>query len=77
MTIRRGLLDSLPLDEPVGDVPERDRRGPAMKQVHRVIAMVEQGSISVLIVGETGVGKEVVALSISSQCAESLADESS
>jgi FHA domain len=28
MTIRRGLLDSLPLDEPVGDVPERDRRGP-------------------------------------------------
>ena len=60
MTIRRGLLDSLLPDEPVGDVPERDRRGPAMKQVHRVIAMVAQGSISVLIVGETGVGKEVV-----------------
>lgn len=31
-----------------------------MKQVHRVIAMVAQGSISVLIGGETRVGKEVV-----------------
>lgn len=34
---------------------------PAMKQVHRVIAMVARGSISVLIVGETEVGKEVLA----------------
>ncbi len=63
MTIRRGLLDSLLPDEPVGEGDESLRvivADPAMKQVHRVIAMVAQGSISVLIVGETGVGKEVV-----------------
>ena len=35
-----------------------------MKQLHRLLSAVAQGTISVLLLGETGVGKEVVARSI-------------
>src|SRR4029077_9648731 len=34
---------------------------PAMRELHRVLERVAQGTISVLLVGETGVGKEALA----------------
>jgi DNA-binding NtrC family response regulator len=37
---------------------------PAMKELHRLVDRVAQGSIPVLLLGETGVGKEVVAEAI-------------
>jgi DNA-binding NtrC family response regulator len=37
---------------------------PAMKEIHRVAELVAKGSLSVILLGETGVGKEVVAAAI-------------
>lgn len=42
-------------------------RGAAMREVESVVARIAPGSISVLIVGETGVGKEVIADAIHHQ----------
>jgi two-component system, NtrC family, response regulator AtoC len=45
----------------VGPGPEVIVESPAMKSLHHLIERVAQGSISVLILGETGVGKEITA----------------
>jgi len=44
---------------PLGSTPIV--RDPSMDRVHRLVERVAKGSISVLILGETGVGKEVIA----------------
>jgi len=55
-----GLTQRLPRgDEP--DLVVLDER---MKQLHRLLRAVSQGTISILLLGETGVGKEVIARTI-------------
>jgi two-component system, NtrC family, response regulator AtoC len=46
------------------DRPPRIASGGAMDELHRLVERVAQGTISVLILGETGVGKEVLAESV-------------
>src|SRR5262249_49564021 len=53
------LLGPEPSDRPEVIVAE-----PAMRDLYRVVDRVAAGTISVLLLGETGVGKEVVAESI-------------
>jgi DNA-binding NtrC family response regulator len=61
----------------VPDVPPPSRRPPpgrsgeapvvvdaAMKEIHRIAELVAKGTLSVILLGETGVGKEVVAAAI-------------
>jgi DNA-binding NtrC family response regulator len=49
---------------PRGDDPELVVLDERMKQLHRLLRAVAQGTISVLLLGETGVGKEVIARTI-------------
>jgi DNA-binding NtrC family response regulator len=53
---------------PLRSAPERDNAGeistslaPAMQRIHEVAARAAEGNINVLLLGETGVGKEVLA----------------
>jgi len=62
--IRRAVDESLResgVDEVVGDVPEILGQAPAMQEVFRAIGRLSQSAVTVLITGESGSGKEVVA----------------
>jgi two-component system nitrogen regulation response regulator GlnG len=62
--IRRAVDESLRVagpDEPAGEVPEILGQAPAMHEVFRAIGRLSQSSVTVLITGESGSGKEVVA----------------
>ncbi|MDO9015538.1 MAG: sigma 54-interacting transcriptional regulator [Deltaproteobacteria bacterium] len=48
-------------DERAGDVPAPVIRDEAMRKLHAMLGRVADGTISVLLLGETGVGKEVLA----------------
>ncbi len=48
----------------LGDAPVRLESGNAMRDLRRLVERIAPGTISVLVLGETGVGKEVVAESI-------------
>src|ERR1700722_52748 len=54
-------MPPLPPRAPDPDLVVVDER---MKQLHRLLRAVAQGTISVLLLGETGVGKEVIARAI-------------
>jgi len=58
--VDESLRDSGP-DEPAGEVPEILGQAPAMHEVFRAIGRLSQSSVTVLITGESGSGKEVVA----------------
>ncbi|HEX4585959.1 MAG TPA: nitrogen regulation protein NR(I) [Burkholderiaceae bacterium] len=62
--IRRAVDESMRdagPDEPAGEVPEILGQAPAMHEVFRAIGRLSQSSVTVLITGESGCGKEVVA----------------
>jgi two-component system, NtrC family, nitrogen regulation response regulator GlnG len=62
--IRRAVDESLRdtgPDEPAGEVPEILGQAPAMHEVFRAIGRLSQSSVTVLLTGESGSGKEVVA----------------
>jgi two-component system, NtrC family, nitrogen regulation response regulator GlnG len=62
--IRRAVDESLRdagPDEPTGDVPEILGQAPAMHEVFRAIGRLSQSSVTILLTGESGSGKEVVA----------------
>ncbi|MFN9210418.1 MAG: response regulator, partial [Betaproteobacteria bacterium] len=62
--IRRAVDESLreaQTDEPVPEVPEILGQAPAMQDVFRAIGRLSQSTVTVLINGESGAGKEVVA----------------
>ncbi len=62
--IRRAVDESLRdagPDEPAGEVPEILGQAPAMHEVFRAIGRLSQSAVTVLITGESGSGKEVVA----------------
>jgi transcriptional regulator with PAS, ATPase and Fis domain len=75
LLIQRGFLESAPLGAPVttartallNDIDESTSQDEAMHQVRRLVAMVAQGTINVLITGETGTGKEILARSLHRQ----------
>src|ERR1700704_1489194 len=54
------LRDNRP-DAPAGEVPEILGTAPAMHEVFRAIGRLSQSSVTVLLTGESGSGKEVVA----------------
>jgi DNA-binding NtrC family response regulator len=56
-----GVRGVEPEERPAGPIVVED---PAMQQLHKLIDRVASGSISVLILGETGVGKEIIAETI-------------
>jgi len=55
---------STPAAPAKGDGAEVDRVGGPMQSLHRLVERIAAGTISVLILGETGVGKEVLAETI-------------
>jgi two-component system, NtrC family, nitrogen regulation response regulator GlnG len=62
--IRRAVDESLRdagPDEPAGEVPEILGQAPAMHEVFRAIGRLSQSAVTVLLTGESGSGKEVVA----------------
>ena len=62
--IRRALDESLResvLDERLAEVPEMLGQAPAMQDVFRAIGRLSQSIVTVLITGESGSGKELVA----------------
>jgi two-component system nitrogen regulation response regulator GlnG len=62
--IRRAVDESMRdagPDEPVGEVPEILGQAPAMHEVFRAIGRLSQSAVTVLLTGESGSGKEVVA----------------
>jgi len=62
--IRRAVDESLreaSADEAVGEVPEILGQAPAMQDVFRAIGRLSQSNVTVLLTGESGSGKEVVA----------------
>src|ERR1700739_1330753 len=62
--IRRAVDESMRdtgPEEPLGQVPEILGRAPAMHEVFRAIGRLSQSAVTVLITGESGSGKEVVA----------------
>lgn len=66
---RERLNAALALLSPEARAAERERTGsivldPAMQKLHAMIERVALGTISVLVLGETGVGKEVVARAV-------------
>lgn len=70
-TCRQAMQQTLPDSdaESPADSPEEDEtllvgRSPAMQQVFKQIALVANSNLSVLITGETGTGKELVAAAI-------------
>lgn len=56
-------LETLPLESPQGDLTLIGH-APAMQDVFRAIGRLSQSSVTVLLTGESGVGKEVVARAI-------------
>jgi two-component system nitrogen regulation response regulator GlnG len=58
--VEESLRDNRP-DEPAGEVPEILGTAPAMHEVFRAIGRLSQSSVTVLLTGESGSGKEVVA----------------
>jgi two-component system nitrogen regulation response regulator GlnG len=58
--VDESLRDAAP-DEPAGEVPEILGQAPAMHEVFRAIGRLSQSSVTVLLTGESGSGKEVVA----------------
>src|SRR5882757_646903 len=58
--VEESLRDNSP-EEPVGEVPEILGQAPAMHEVFRAIGRLSQSSVTVLLTGESGSGKEVVA----------------
>ncbi len=58
--VEESLRDAAP-EEPVGEVPEILGQAPAMHEVFRAIGRLSQSSVTVLLTGESGSGKEVVA----------------
>jgi transcriptional regulator with PAS, ATPase and Fis domain len=72
LVIQRGLLGDMPVGAPAPTaraVPASDVvvEDDAMRQLHRLTAMVAQGTINVLITGETGTGKEILARTLHRQ----------
>ena len=61
---RRRLLDARAGNDPVADLPPLTHGDPAMAPVVTAIEKVARTSASVLLLGETGTGKEVVARTI-------------
>ena len=61
---RRRLLDARSAAEPAGDLPPLTYGDPAMQPVVSAIEKVARTSSSVLLLGETGTGKEVAARAI-------------
>jgi two-component system nitrogen regulation response regulator GlnG len=62
--IRRAVDESLReahSDDVLGDVPEILGQAPSMQEVFRAIGRLSQSNVTVLITGESGSGKEVVA----------------
>jgi len=62
--IRRALDEPsgpLPEEDPAADVPEIIGQAPSMHEVFRAIGRLSQSSATVLLTGESGSGKEVVA----------------
>jgi two-component system nitrogen regulation response regulator GlnG len=62
--IRRAVEESLreqSVDEHAGEVPEILGQAPAMQDVFRAIGKLSQSNVTVLITGESGSGKELVA----------------
>ncbi|WP_338415490.1 nitrogen regulation protein NR(I) [uncultured Sphaerotilus sp.] len=62
--IRRAVDESLreeSVDEATADVPEMLGQAPAMQDVFRAIGRLSQSNVTVLITGESGSGKELVA----------------
>src|SRR6202007_3199114 len=62
--IRRAVDESLRdngPDEPAADAPEILGQAPAMHEVFRAIGRLSQSAVTVLLTGESGSGKEVVA----------------
>jgi len=59
-----GSRATLPPPPPRGDEPDLVVVDERMKQLHRLLRTVAQGTISVVLLGETGVGKEVIARAI-------------
>ena len=58
--VDESLRDAAP-DEPAGEVPEILGQAPAMHEVFRAIGRLSQSAVTVLLTGESGSGKEVVA----------------
>jgi two-component system, NtrC family, nitrogen regulation response regulator GlnG len=58
--VEESMRDSGP-EEPPGEVPEILGQAPSMHEVFRAIGRLSQSSVTVLITGESGSGKEVVA----------------
>jgi len=58
--VEESMRDSVP-EEPPGEVPEILGQAPSMHEVFRAIGRLSQSSVTVLITGESGSGKEVVA----------------
>lgn len=53
-----------PIDEPSAPVPDLIGQAPAMQEVFRAIGRLSQSNVTVLLTGESGAGKEVVARAI-------------
>ena len=55
---------SSPMEEPSAPVPDLIGQAPAMQEVFRAIGRLSQSNVTVLLTGESGAGKEVVARAI-------------
>ena len=55
------LLEAASTTRGESSAPDAVLEAPAMRDLHRLLERVAQGTISVLLLGETGVGKEVLA----------------
>ena len=55
---------SSPIEEPSAPVPDLIGQAPAMQEVFRAIGRLSQSNVTVLLTGESGAGKEVVARAI-------------
>ena len=53
-----------PMEEPSAPVPDLIGQAPAMQEVFRAIGRLSQSNVTVLLTGESGAGKEVVARAI-------------
>mgnify|MGYP000145069768 FL=1 len=53
-----------PIEEPSAPVPDLIGQAPAMQEVFRAIGRLSQSNVTVLLTGESGAGKEVVARAI-------------
>src|SRR5207244_6243084 len=65
--VDESLRDASP-DEAAGEVPEILGQAPAMQAVFRAIGRLSQSAVTVLLTGESGSGKEVVARALHRPC---------